>query len=371
MDSRTRVITAMRRQMPDRVPVDLSWGLSPRIMELFHEKTGASDPDDYFGTDVRFVGLEVSRGFGSILTEDDYDPEWDEKEATFRSLLGEMPARSSVTEWGTGHIPGSEHHFTRIVCPLQKAKTPEEITAFPFPSFDEPWRLAKARKLINSYHSRGLCVGGSAACSVFEVSWQLRGMEQLLEDFVFSPEMASALLDRVTDIRCRYVESMVSMDVDVIILGDDIATQIGMMMSPAMWRRWLKPRLSQVIKTARKVKPDILVFYHSDGNPTAVIPDLIEIGVNILNPIQPECMDPATLKEKYGNQLAFWGTMGTQTTFPFGKPEDIKAIVRQRMETVGRGGGLLLGPTHMLEPDVPWENILAFFEAVNEFGYYR
>ena len=131
------------------------------------------------------------------------------------------------------------------------------------------------------------------------------------------------------------------------------------------------PACTGSIKTARKVKPDILVFYHSDGNPSAVIPDLIQIGVNILNPIQPECMDPATLKEKYGNQLAFWGTIGTQTTFPFGKPEDIKAVVRQRMETVGIGGGLLLGPTHMLEPDVPWENILAFFEAVNEFGYYR
>jgi uroporphyrinogen decarboxylase len=370
MDSRTRVITAMHRQKPDRVPVDLSWGLSPKIMDLFHEKTGAHDPDDYFGTDVRFVGLEMSRGFGSIMTEEDYDPDWGKKEAEFRKILGEMPARSSVTEWGTGHIPGSEHHFTRMIFPLQNAKKPLEITSFPFPSFDEPWRLSKAQKAISDYQTRGLCVAGAAACSVFEVSWQLRGMEQLLEDFVFRPEMASALLDRVTEIRCDYVEALVSMGIDVIILGDDIATQLGMMMSPAMWRRWLKPRLSQVIKAARKLKPEILVFYHSDGNPSAVIPDLIEIGVNILNPIQPECMDPASLKLKYGDQLAFWGTMGTQTTFPFGKPEDIRAVVRQRMEKVGQGGGLLLGPTHMLEPDVPWENIAAFFEAVEEFGYY-
>jgi len=370
MDSRTRVITALRRQIPDRVPCDLSWGLSPGILEIFKQKTGEADPDNYFGTDIRFVGLEIARGYGSIINEDDFDPDWNEKDVKFRKILGGMPDRSTVTEWGTGHIPGSEHHFTRIICPLLKAEKPEEILNYPFPSFDETWRLNKAKKQIENIHSIGLGVGGSAACSIFEVSWQLRGMERLLEDFALRPDMAATLLDRVTDIRCKYVASLVSMDVDVIILGDDIATQIGMMMSPTMWRRWLKPRLSQIINTARNIRPDILVFYHSDGNPSAVIPDLIEIGVDILNPIQPECMDPAILKEKYGKQLAFWGTIGTQTTFPFGTPEEIRKTVQKRMQTVGRDGGLLLGPTHMLEPDVPWENIVAFYDAVKEYGRY-
>ncbi len=370
MDSRTRVITAMSRQQPDRVPVDLSWGLSPGILKTFQERTGAADADDYFKTDVRFVGLEISRGFGIDPQDDDYDPEWEKKVEVFRTFLGELPPQSTITEWGTGHIPGSEHHFTRIVFPLLKATKVEEIKSFPFPAFNENWRLEKAIKTIEAFQERGLCVAGAAACSIFEVSWQIRGLEQLLEDFSLRPELAAILLDRVTEIRCKYVEALVSMGVDLIVLGDDIATQIGMMMSPAMWRRWLKPRLSLIIQTARQIRPDILVFYHSDGNPSAVIPDLIEIGVDILNPVQPECMDPQVLKQKYGDQLAFWGTIGTQTTFPFGTPEDIRSVVRQRIETVGLGGGLLLGPTHMLEPDVPWENILAFFAAVEEFGYY-
>ena len=370
MDSRTRVITAMHRQKPDRVPVDLSWGFSPGILETFKERTGENDPDEYFKTDVRFVGLEATRGFGTD-TDDDDDPEWQKKEAEYRKLLGDLPPRSTITEWGTGHIPGSEHHFTRIVCPLQNATRPEEIESYPLPTFDESWRLSKAKESIDKFHEKGLCVAGAAACSIFEVSWQIRGMEQMLEDFSHRPELASILLDRVTEIRCKYVETLLSMGSDLIILGDDIATQIGMMMSPAMWRRWLKPRLSTIIQAARRIKPDVLVFYHSDGNPSAVIPDLIEIGVNILNPVQPECMDPAALKKQYGDQLAFWGTIGTQTTFPFGSPEDIRNVVRQRIETVGQDGGLLLGPTHMLEPDVPWENILAFFEAIEEYGYYK
>ena len=94
------------------------------------------------------------------------------------------------------------------------------------------------------------------------------------------------------------------------------------------------------------------------------------MGLDVLNPIQPECMDPAEIKRKYGDRLAFFGTMGNQTTLPFGSPDDVRREVRLRIATVGQGGGLVLAPSHLLEPDVPWENILAFFEAADESGAY-
>ena len=97
---------------------------------------------------------------------------------------------------------------------------------------------------------------------------------------------------------------------------------------------------------------------------------MIEIGVDILNPVQPECMDPMALKREYGDRLAFWGAIGTQSTMPFGTTSEVKAVVRERIKTVGEGGGFLIAPTHKLEPDVPWENVLAFFEAVEVFGAY-
>ena len=142
------------------------------------------------------------------------------------------------------------------------------------------------------------------------------------------------------------------------------------MMSPATWREWLKPRWRKVIKAAKDVNPAVLAFYHSDGDVRPVIEDLIEIGFDILNPVQPECMDPAALKRAYGDRLAFWGTIGTQTTMPFGTPDEVRATVKERIETVGVGGGLLIAPTHVLEPEVPWENIVALFEAVDEYGRY-
>jgi uroporphyrinogen decarboxylase len=147
-----------------------------------------------------------------------------------------------------------------------------------------------------------------------------------------------------------------------------VGTQRGMLMSAPLWRAWLKPRLARTIAAARDVKPDVLVFYHSDGDVSAIIPDLIEIGVDILNPVQPECMDPAALKRAYGQQLSFWGTIGTQSTLPFGSPDDVRREVRLRIETVGAGGGLFLAPTHVIEPEVPFENIVAFVDAVKNEG---
>ncbi len=157
---------------------------------------------------------------------------------------------------------------------------------------------------------------------------------------------------------------------DVLILGDDVSMQTGMLMSPAAWRKWFKGRLRSIIAEARSVKPHLPVFYHSDGNPAAIIPDLIEIGVTVLNPVQPECIDPLAVKQQYGDRLALWGTIGTQTTMPFGTPAEVRAEVRKRIETVGADGGLILGPTHSLEPDVPWENIVALYDAIEMYGRY-
>jgi uroporphyrinogen decarboxylase len=128
--------------------------------------------------------------------------------------------------------------------------------------------------------------------------------------------------------------------------------------------------MAKIIQKAKEIKPDILIFYHGDGDLQVIIPDLIEIGVDVLNPIQPECMDAIALKKQYGDKLSFWGTIGTQTTMPFGKPTDVVSLVEQMIASVGKGGGLVLSPTHTIEPDVPWENIEAFVSAVKKYGVY-
>lgn len=135
------------------------------------------------------------------------------------------------------------------------------------------------------------------------------------------------------------------------------------------WREFLKPRLAKVIRAAKSVSPAMLIFYYGDGNLQAIIPELIEIGVEILNPIQPECMDPVIIKKQYGERLSFWGTLGTQTTMPFGTAVEVRQVCQKMFQEVGHGGGLGLAPTHVLEPEVPWANIQAFVDAVNEYNH--
>jgi len=352
MTSRERVLTAMRRRQPDRPPFDFSFGFSPAQIAVFRQRTGADDPYDYFGADTRMVWP------GPTTLTTDYTP-----------YLGAMPAGSTIDEWGIGHVPttsrdGDHAHLEGFQYPMRALETPADAADYPLPDLDADYRYDSVRSEISDIQGRGLAAMAMLECTIFERAWYLRSMERLLLDFADASAFATTLLDRITEKRVVQARRYAELGADVICYGDDVGTQRGMLMSVSMWRTWLKPRLARTIAAARAIRPDVLIFYHSDGDVTAIIPDLIEIGVDILNPIQPECMDPVALKRAYGERLSFWGTIGTQSTFPFGSPEDVRREVRARIATVGVGGGLFLAPTHVIEPEVPFDNIVAFVEAV-------
>ncbi len=145
--------------------------------------------------------------------------------------------------------------------------------------------------------------------------------------------------------------------------------QHTIMMSEELYRTWLLPRLKRIISAAKAIKPDILIIYHSCGFVEPMIPYLIEAGVDILNPIQPESMNFAEIKRKFGDKISFHGTIGTQTTMPFGTPEEVREAVFKNLRIAGENGGLLVAPTHMLEPEVPVENIVAYIEACRDFKF--
>lgn len=362
MTPRERVLTAVARRKPDKVPKDLSWGFTPPVLDTFRAKTGCDDPNDYFDVEIRFVGLGIP--------EERQAEEKARRQEVFGRYYQNLPPGTEISEWGTAHIPGTFYHFTRFTPSMRRATSVADLESYPFPDFEEEWRRGPAVEAIRLYHERDLAVGGAMATTIFEVAWQIRGMEELLTDFVLNPEMAEYLLDRIAAVRRRQARFFAENDVDVLILGDDVSMQKGMIMSPATWRQWFKGRMADIIAEARKIKPGLPVFYHSDGNPSEIIPELIEIGITILNPVQPECIDPVAVKEQYGDHLSLWGTIGTQSTMPLGTPDEVRAEVKKRIETVGYDGGLVLGPTHSLEPDVPWENIVALYEAIEEYGRY-
>ena len=319
-------------------------------MKVFREKTGAEDPAEHFNFDVREVAFR-------------YPPPlpWHVEH------LGNLPPGASIDPFGVGMVPGSLWHFYDYVHPLAAASSAHDFVDYPLPDVMERQWWEHLFPEIHTIHDRGLAAVDDGVLCVFETAFAMRGLDNLLADFILNPEWADILLERLTVMRCFQARVFAKAGLDVLRLGDDVSTQRGMLMKPATWRRFLKPRLARIIEAARAEKPDLLIFYHSDGDCRAIIPDLIEIGVDVLNPVQPECMDPVELKQLYGDRLSFWGTVGTQTTFPFGSPDEMRQVVWDRIRTVGRGGGLLLSPTHVLEPEVPWENIVAFFRAIDEY----
>jgi uroporphyrinogen decarboxylase len=192
-------------------------------------------------------------------------------------------------------------------------------------------------------------------------------MEELMMDMMMEDEKAAAILDRITDFACAKAAAYARAGVDILSLGDDIGTQQTIMIDVGMWEQWLKPRLSRVIETARAIHPDVLIFYHSCGHIIPFIDPLIEVGVDILNPIQPECMSFDEVHGRFGDRLSFWGTIGTQQLLPFGTAEEVRKECMSRLVRCGEQGGLCIGPTHLVEPEVPWHNLLAIREAVVEF----
>jgi uroporphyrinogen decarboxylase len=377
--ARQRVITAMRREVPDRVPkyADFSPGLydtfvretgvappprspwsvwSARPIVVYQGEIGASDPAEYFDYDVRIVEFgetERSHDFSRYLP------------------AGLPPERTRVDEWGIAWVRGSEHHFETMVHPLANAVSAADIEAYPWPDVTADYRREVAQQRIEAVQAREIAalgwppfIGGT----FFELAWRLRGLDNFLVDLVTNQEFAACLLDTIGALSIDNCCFLARCGVDVLLTGDDVGMQDRMLISPAMWRKWLKPRYAELFARVKAANADTLIFYHSDGYIEPIIPELIEIGVEILNPVQPECMDPAAIKRQYGHKLAFWGTVGTQTTFPQGTPAQVRALVKERIETVGAGGGLLLAPSHKLEPDVPWENVVAFFEAIDEYG---
>ncbi len=356
---RERILTACRRGRPDRVPYVFSF--TPPLQRVFERETGATDVADYFEFDVRGVGLSGTR------LRRDYSAHFAD---------ADLPPGTEFDEWGVAETPPSgddeaTRHFRHRLSPLRNAATVGEILALPLPDLDADYRYEGIEAQVAAIKGRGLAVQGGLGFSTFDYSWLLRGIDKLMMDMVAEPEMAAAVLDRVVDLLRRVVQRIVASGVDIIIWGEDVGTERAMMMSPATWRRWIKPRFRSMIEVAKQTNPDVITWYHSCGNIEPIIPDLIEIGVEVLNPLQPEAMDPAKIKRQYGDRLAFWGSVSVQRTMPWGSPGDVRAEVRERIETVGAGGGFVLAPAHVLEPEVPWENVLAFVEAAREFGRYE
>jgi uroporphyrinogen decarboxylase len=356
---RDRVLMALNHETPDRCPMHISFtpefadrlraDMQVKVKSAYNPHGGGNtyEMERALGEDLILTSIGWANSY--YQQEGDYVDEWG---IAWRSV-------NYTTPFGTGRYTEPMGH------PLAEER---EIDHYKAPDPHRPQLYQEAQRVIEKFKDEYWIVGVTVT-TIFETATALRGYMQILKDIVASPE----LFERLLEIPYRYhlaaARRLVEMGVDMIWLGDDVGGQTNMLISPSHWRKFLKPRLASFIYELKAINPQVNVAYHSDGAIEPIISDLIEIGLDVLNPIQPACMDPSQLKKRYGNNLCFWGSIDEQHTLPFGTPAEVKAEVLLRLKTLGKGGGLIIGPTHHVQLDTPMENFWTMVNTITGTAY--
>ncbi len=328
---RERVLRALQHQQPDRVPWHFTYTApARRKLEAYF---GTTDLDETLNNHLaRYRPLaptawrEVRPGFW----QDEFGVIWN------RTIDEDI---------------GVVEHYPLPRCSLGEYR---------FPDPHDPRRYAGLREFTVSNRHRFRCV--SIAYSLFERAWTLRGMPQLMMDMLEAPQFVDELLDAITAFQCGILEEVLNYDIDGVRFGDDWGHQRGLLFGRPLWQRFIKPRIAMMYGMVKRAGKAVII--HSCGRVQELFPELIELGLDVFNPFQPEVMNPDEMKKQFGARLSFYGGVSVQKLLPFGTPQEIRDEVRRLVEGVGQGGGFIIGPSHDMPGDIPVENMVAFVEAV-------
>jgi len=357
MTSRERVLMAMSRKgKPDRPPFEISWGaFTPNLMRIFREQTDSNlTPDEFFNFDTRSVtpdpttkNCDFSRWFSGI----------------------ELDESVKFNEWGVGTVPTEYEIPDFKYHPLAKMETVSEIEAYDWPDIDKAYRYESLKGKIDVLHARGYSVNGEMYQTIFETAWLMRDMNQFLQDMYLNQPLIEAIIEQITYLRVEQAIHFTKAGVDIIRLGDDIVTQRGLLFSKEFYRKFFKPSVKKIVEEVKRINPEVLVFMHSCGKIEEMIPEYIDCGIDILNPVQPECNDLVYIEKEFGSDIAFWGGLGVQSVLPNGTPDDVRSAVIDTQNILGKRGSWLAAPAHILDPTIPWENIIAFVDSAKNATY--
>lgn len=352
MEPCERVITAVHHGCPDRIPI--GYRATPEAQAMLKKHLGVDEDEALLrklGVDIRqvaprFVGPEEMTGAAGVSAQGK-----DFLGIVWKPIKNEFGAYNEIT-----------------YSPLAKAVTVKEIEDYSWPKVD--WfdfsHLKEEIARLNKDHRYAIMyfVGGA-----FETPWYMRGMERFLMDLVECPDIAEAISRHAMEFyreRAMRVIEASNGQIDIIGSGGDLGSQRGMLLSPELWRKHIKPYSEQLIRPFKDM--GLVTYYHSCGSITPVIEDFIEMGLDILDPIQPKAagMDPAELKSRFGDRLTFHGGIDEQELLPRGTPSMVRKEVRRLIQILGKDGGYIVCPAHAIQPDTPVENILAVYKAANE-----
>jgi uroporphyrinogen decarboxylase len=265
--------------------------------------------------------------------------------------------RTSYDWWGAGWGTETEGYW-HAESPLGASA---DLAAYSWPDTQAPGLLDEATRVIAANGGQDFVVP-NFGFALFERAWSLRGFDQVLMDLVDQPALVEELFDRITEIQVKLARRFVALGVDGGYFGDDYGAQRGLLFSPKLWRQMIKPRLGRMFAVFREA--GLPVMLHSDGDIWPILPDLVDIGLTCLNPVQPEVMEHARLHREFGKHLSFYGGISTQEVLPKVSPADVREATRRCIRDLAPDGtGLILGPSHRMQSDIPPENVAAMLEA--------
>jgi len=331
MNNRERVLATLAHDQPDKTPYSIGFTqvAHTRMVEFYGDPDFASK----LGNCLTWLGCEPADSWREVqpyIWEDQFGVRWDR---TIDKDIG-------------------------VVC--NQMITPETLDDYEFPDPDDPSRYARYDAVLEEKGERFVLV--NLGFSLYERAWTLAGMENLLVAMVADKSFVHDLLDRILAFNLRVIESACAYDIDAMMFGDDWGMQTGLQMGARLWREFIKPRIKQMYELVKSKGK--YVFIHSCGKVDEVFPDLIECGLDVFNPFQPEVMDVFEVKRQYGHHLSFFGGISVQRTLPYGTVAQVKDEVRRLLEVVGKNGGYIAAPSHSIPADAKPENIAAMIEVL-------
>ena len=380
--SRERVLTALDHREPDRVPIDLGGnqtgihkvayrklidrlGLDEEIviMDLVQQLAQPSERVlERLHVDTRYVAAGGAKSFaGGVVRRERGGRAW----------------HDFTDEFGvTWSMPDDEPFYFDISHSPLAGLSLDEIRAYPFPKGDDPTRFEGLRdRALRLRNETPYAVISGISGVVYEICWYMRGLENLFIDMMTQPQVLEAIIDRTLGFWLDWFRLFLDEAadvVDVIMIGDDLAGQNGPLFAPRIYRQIIKPRQKRLVRYIRS-RTKAKIWYHTCGSVLEYLPDLLDNGIDILNPVQISAkgMDPARLKAEFGDRLVFWGGgIDAQHVLPRASPQEVREHVRRNIEAFKPGGGYVFNNVHNIQGDVPPENVLAMFDAAYEFGKY-
>jgi len=365
MNSKERVRTALKRErLPDRVP--LQFDLCRALGDRFAEKYGVpvqyttswyedvtyrlsnNDLRVAMGSDCVVVGAGLPRGYQHPVDENGYIVN------EFEMGMRQGPIYMEVIEYPMAHV-----------------MDPGEVKDFEFPDPLAEGRFDDAETYIGKYRDDYFIIG-DMELTMMDLAAHLVGLEKLLVDMAMGEAYVETLIEKAKSFSLSIGKKLASMGVDGVWAGDDFGAQHGMLISPSMWRKYFKEQYREIYAELKLVNPDVIIMQHCDGAVAPILGDWIEVGLEVFNPVQPNVPghEPEELKSRFGERLSFWGAIDQQQLLPFGTPGEIEADVKAKIEVLGRGGGYVVAPAHIIQSDTPMENVEAFIISVKERGVY-